>query len=130
MTYSLLSGLISGYSSERESLEEQVQNLEEEKEALSSELESARSRLQEFTQATGELEARRQDVELQRTLLQENSGQEAQGSNPRPPSVVAWRLDRLNAPDPPDAHNNYAYLVVPIGVFVGAYLFREWIRGV
>ncbi|XP_070212349.1 A-kinase anchor protein 9-like isoform X3 [Littorina saxatilis] len=73
-------GLISGYSSERESLEEQLHSLEEQKEVLASDLETTRSRLQEFQDATGELEARRQDVERQQSLLQDNAGQEAQES--------------------------------------------------
>ncbi|XP_076469593.1 LOW QUALITY PROTEIN: uncharacterized protein LOC143299932 [Babylonia areolata] len=73
-------GLISGYSSEREALEEQLQSLEEQKEGLATELETTRSRLADFQQATGELEARRLDVERQQSLLQENAGQETQES--------------------------------------------------
>lgn len=69
-------GLISGYSSEREAMEEQVQLLEEQKEVLASDLELTRSRLQDFQEAAGELEARRLDVERQRTLLQDHAGQE------------------------------------------------------
>lgn len=106
------SGLISGYSSEREALEEQLQSLEEQKEVLASDLETTRSRLQEFQEATGELEARRQDVERQQTLLQENAGQEAQGSHLSPP------------PSP----QSCSFLIVPLGVFVGAYLLRAWMQ--
>ena len=108
-------GLISGYSSEREVLEEQLQSLEEQKEVLAGDLETTRSRLQDFQEATGELEARRQDVERQQSLLQENAGQEAQGSNPSPP------------PTRP-APQGYSFLVVPLGVFIGAFLLRVWMQ--
>ncbi|KAL8567867.1 hypothetical protein ACOMHN_058989 [Nucella lapillus] len=73
-------GLIGGYSSEREGLEEQLQSLEEQKEGLASELETTRSRLQDFQEATGELEARRLDVERQQSLLQDHAGLETQES--------------------------------------------------
>ncbi|XP_025095039.1 A-kinase anchor protein 9-like isoform X3 [Pomacea canaliculata] len=74
-------GLIKGYSSEREAMEEQIQLLEEQKEVLAQSLETTRSQLQDFQDAAGELEARRQDVERHQILLQQNAGQEAQESS-------------------------------------------------
>lgn len=89
---------------------------------LASDLETTRSRLQEFQDATGELEARRQDVERQQSLLQDNAGQEAQGSNP------SSCLAPLTSPSPSNRPYRYSFLIVPLGVFVGAYLFREWLQ--
>jgi hypothetical protein len=149
-------GLVSGYSSEREALEEQVSTLEEQKEVLASELEMTRARLQDFTQATGELEARRQDVERQREILEGNAGQEAQGSNSTHAAALANRKAKTkkkrsrlspssppfptspSAPSPssspgspspsslPVVSPHYAYIMVPLGVVVGAYLLHQW----
>lgn len=84
--------------------------LEEQKEALASELEDTRSRLQDFHEATSELEARRQDVERHQMILHQSAGLETQGLN---------SSNTLHS-------TNYTFLLVPLGIFIGAYLLRKW----
>ena len=113
----VLTGLISGYSSERQSLERQLQAAEEQREILTGELELTRSRLNDFQQAADELEARQLDVERQQNLLQAGSGQETRGLNIihrtlHLPLLSLARCLRLSA---------------TFGVLVGSYvLYRCW----
>lgn len=101
-------------------MEEQIQLLEEQKEVLAQSLETTRSQLQDFQDAAGELEARRQDVERHQILLQQNAGQEAQGSDPCPPLDHKHLSNYRNITD-------YIFLFIPLGIFIVAYLLREWL---
>ncbi|KAL3832339.1 hypothetical protein ACJMK2_023991, partial [Sinanodonta woodiana] len=71
-------GLIEGYSAERETLNQTIQNYEENKEALVAELETLRSRLQDLEAIQRENKSLQQELECQRNIIQENGGQEAQ----------------------------------------------------
>ncbi|KAK3603155.1 hypothetical protein CHS0354_042986 [Potamilus streckersoni] len=71
-------GLIEGYSAERETLNQTIQNYEENKEALVAELETLRSRLQDLEAIQRENKSLQQELECQRNIIEENGGQEAQ----------------------------------------------------
>ncbi|KAK3109089.1 hypothetical protein FSP39_022737 [Pinctada imbricata] len=99
-------GLIEGYSTERETLEQRIQDLEEKKEALVLDLETTKNKLQDLEQVHHEAASLRSEVQRQQQLMQENAGDEAQGSHRIRP---------------------FRYLVVPIGVAIGCYFLRDWV---
>ncbi|XP_005093244.2 A-kinase anchor protein 9 [Aplysia californica] len=81
-------GLISGYRSEREALDTQVQSLEEQREALIIQLDSTRSRLSEFERSQSEIDSMREEVGHQQELLRENAGQEMQVTGQQTPQAT------------------------------------------
>ena len=132
------SGLIAGYSAERESLESQLQNLEEQREALIVDLDATRSRLEEFQRSQAEMDSARQELGRQQEMLRDNAGQEMQGAKK---SNGQRRKRRQRPSSPPSSPSSsatppfssrlalisrYGSIAIPIGVFIGAYLFRRW----
>ena len=108
-------GLLSGYRSERESLDSQIQALEEQRVVLIVELDTTRSRLSEFERSQSEIASMRAEVGHQQELLRENAGQEMQGS----PNSRALHLREPRV-------LSYRFMFVPFSVFLGAYLLRRW----
>ncbi|CAL1542040.1 unnamed protein product [Lymnaea stagnalis] len=77
-------GLISGYSSERESLENQIQSLEQQREAMIVDLDLTRSRLEHFERSQSEMDTMREELNHQQQVLRDNPGQEIQVDEPQP----------------------------------------------
>ncbi|XP_063421715.1 A-kinase anchor protein 9-like isoform X4 [Mytilus trossulus] len=81
-------GLIEGYSSERETLNQQIADLEEKKEALVLELETTKNKLQDLESIHHEAVSLRAELQRQQSLIQGNVGEEAQ--------AMLLELNRLN----------------------------------
>ncbi|XP_071108660.1 extracellular matrix-binding protein ebh-like isoform X2 [Haliotis cracherodii] len=71
-------GLISGYATERDGLEQRLECLEEQRQGLALDLETTRNKLQEFQNAHHEIQSRQESVDRQEQILRENVGQETQ----------------------------------------------------
>lgn len=97
-------GLIEGYSSERETLNQQIADLEEKKEALVLELETTKNKLQDLESIHHEAVSLRSELQRQQSLIQGNVGEEAQG------------------------FNRYKNYLLPIGVAVGCCLLHYWMN--
>jgi chromosome segregation ATPase len=95
------SGLIEGYSSERESLDERIRELEEDKETLVLELETTKNKLLDLESIQTENSQLKKEMEEQRELMTHNVGEEAQG------------------------FNRYQYVIVPIGVAIGCLFLHD-----
>lgn len=102
-----ISGLIEGYSTERDQREEQVRDLEEKTEALVLELETTKNRLLDLEESHHEATSLRSELQRQQELLNDNVGDQAQGFHDNRPF--------------------YLVPLVPIGVTVGCYIIREWL---
>ncbi|XP_071157946.1 A-kinase anchor protein 9-like isoform X3 [Mytilus edulis] len=95
-------GLIEGYSSERETLNQQIADLEEKKEALVLELETTKNKLQDLESIHHEAVSLRAELQRQQSLIQGNVGEEAQvtltTTEAVPPNKEAMllELNRLN----------------------------------
>lgn len=96
--------MIEGYSTERETLNQQIADLEEKKEALVLELETTKNKLQDLESIHHEAVSLRAELQRQQSLLQGNMGEEAQG------------------------FNRYKYFILPVGVAVGCYLLQSWMN--
>lgn len=97
-----LTGLIEGYSTERESLDQQIQELEEKKDALILELETTRNKLQDLETVHHEAESLRQEIQRHQDLIQDTQpGDQSQG------------------------FSRFCFYIVPIGVALGCYFLRE-----
>ncbi|XP_052094804.1 A-kinase anchor protein 9-like isoform X6 [Mytilus californianus] len=81
-------GLIEGYSSERETLNQQIADLEEKKEALVLELETTKNKLQDLESIHHEAVSLRSELQRQQSLIQGNVGEEAQ--------ALLLEVNRLN----------------------------------
>ena len=101
----LTTGLVEGYSSENEQLEQKIQDLEEQKETLVLELETTKNRLLDMAAVREENETMKREVAGQQHLMKQNVGEEAQG------------LRR---------YHNCQYVLVPIGVAIGCYLLHDY----
>ena len=95
------SGLIEGYSSERESLDERIHELEEDKETLVLELETTKNKLLDLESMQTENLQLKKEMDEQRELMTHNVGEEAQG------------------------FNRYQYIIVPIGVAIGCLFLHD-----
>jgi hypothetical protein len=102
-TNPLFAGLIEGYSSERESLDQRILDLEEHKETLVLELETTKNKLLDLESIQTENERLRREMTEQRELMSGNVGAEAQG------------------------FNRYQYVLWPIGVAIGCYFLHDWL---
>ncbi|XP_046573567.1 A-kinase anchor protein 9-like isoform X2 [Haliotis rubra] len=71
-------GLISGYATERDALEQRLESLEEQRQGLALDLETTRNKLQEFQNSHHEIQSRQASVDRQEQILRENVGQETQ----------------------------------------------------
>ena len=89
----------------RETLEQRIQDLEEKKEALVLDLETTRNKLQDLEAVHHEAQSLRSEMERQQSLMQDNVGDEAQGSR----------------------RYNFRYLVLPLGLAIGGFILREWV---
>ena len=81
-TFALTTGLLQGYSGEKEEREAHVCSLEDSKEALIIELEQTKHRVGELEAAHSELDARSKDLAKQRAEWEEGIGEHEQGKNP------------------------------------------------
>ncbi|XP_041366390.1 A-kinase anchor protein 9-like isoform X3 [Gigantopelta aegis] len=71
-------GLLSGFSSEQEMLQQRIEDLEEKRQTMAQELELTQNRLRSLQQSQDEVEQLRLRLERQQTILQENVGDENQ----------------------------------------------------
>jgi len=98
-------GLIEGYTTERETLEQKMADLEEQKETLVLSLETTKNRLHDLESMKSENEKLRREMQEQQQLLTSNVGDEAQGLR------------------------RFRFLVVPLSVVVGCYLLQRFFNG-
>lgn len=96
-------GLIEGYSSERESLDEKIQDLNEQKETLVLELETTRNKLHDLQSMQSENEKLKKEMAEQQELMTHNVGEEAQG------------------------FNRFHYVILPISVAIGCYFLHDFL---
>ncbi|XP_067649868.1 muscle-specific protein 300 kDa-like [Haliotis asinina] len=73
-------GLISGYATERDALEQKLESLEEQRQGLALDLETTRNKLHEFQNSHHEIQSRQESVDRQEQILRENVGQETQAT--------------------------------------------------
>ena len=72
-------GLVEGYASEKKGLDESVRSLEDSKELLIVQLEHAKARLHELEESRDDMEAREEELQRQRLVLEDSFGIEEQG---------------------------------------------------
>ena len=75
----VVTGLVEGYASEKKGLDESVRSLEDSKELLIVQLEHAKARLHELEESHDDMEAREEELQRQRLVLEDSFGIEEQG---------------------------------------------------
>lgn len=75
----VVTGLVEGYASEKKGLDESVRSLEDSKELLIVQLEHAKARLHELEESRDDMEAREEELQRQRLVLEDSIGIEEQG---------------------------------------------------
>ena len=97
----LSAGLIEGYSSEREQMDQRIQELEEQKETMVLELETMRNKLHDLSTVKEENEKLQREMKEQQSLITQNVGEEAQGAH------------------------RYQFILWPLGVVLGCYMLHR-----
>ena len=71
--------MVEGYASEKKGLDESIRSLEDSKELLIVQLEHTKARLHELEESREDMEAREEELQRQRHVLEDSIGIEEQG---------------------------------------------------